>query len=129
MKKILTFKKRKDFLRVAKQYYIATHNVVVQAAHSLCSDENIYVGYTATKKIGNAVVRCKAKRRLRAIVREILFENATQNVDYIFIARNSTAFCDYNELKKDTIFAIKKLNKNFTNTNQPTPNEHNEKNI
>lgn len=129
MKKILTFKKRKDFLRVAKQYYIATHNVVVQAAHSLSDDENIYVGYTATKKIGNAVVRCKAKRRLRAIVREILFENAAKNIDYIFIARNSTAFCNYSELKKDTIFALKKLNKNFTNTNQTPKNDQNEKPI
>ena len=80
MKKILTFKKRKDFLRVAKQHYVATHNVVVQAAHSLCTDENLYVGYTATKKIGNAVVRSKAKRRLRALVRELLWSHALNNV-------------------------------------------------
>jgi len=113
MKKIFTFKKRKDFLRVAQQHYVATHNVVVQAARSLYEGDDIYVGYTATKKVGNAVIRSKAKRRLRAIIREILFKYAINGVDYVFIARNSTATCDFSELKKDTIYAIKKLNKNF----------------
>ncbi len=114
MTKILTFKKRKDFLRVAKEYHVATRNMVLQAARSLFDDEDIRVGYTATKKIGNAVVRARSKRRLRAIVREILKDHAYTNIDYIFIARNSTAVCDYKELKKDTIYAIKRINKNFS---------------
>ena len=126
MKKILTFKKRKDFLRVAKQHYVATHNVVVQAAHSLCTDENLYVGYTATKKIGNAVVRSKAKRRLRALVRELLWSHALNNVDYVFIARNSTATCNFAELQKDMIYAIKKINKNFTEDKTTIPTNNNE---
>ena len=126
MKKILTFKKRKDFLRVAKQYYIATHNVVVQAAHSLYADENLYVGYTATKKIGNAVVRSRAKRRLRALVRELLRSYALDNIDYVFIARNSTATCNFAELQKDMIYAIKKINKNFIEDKNTTSISDNE---
>ena len=113
MAKILTFKKRKDFLRVASGFHIATHNMVLQAAHSLSVDSSIWVGYTATKKVGNAVCRNKSKRRLRAIVREILQDYALSGVDYIFIARNSTACCSFEELKQDTIYAIKKINKNF----------------
>ncbi len=113
MVKILTFKKRKDFLRVAQNFYIATHNMVLQAAPSLYEQEDILVGYTATKKIGNAVIRNKSKRRLRAICREVLSEYARPHTDYVFIARASTAQCDYQELRKDTIYAIKKINKNF----------------
>ena len=113
MVKILTFKKRKDFLRVASGHYIATHNVVVQAARSLFEDDYIRVGYTATKKIGNAVFRNKSKRRLRAVAREVLDQYALASIDYIFIARNSTAVCKYSELKQDAVYALKKLNKNF----------------
>jgi ribonuclease P protein component len=113
MAKILIFKKRKDFLRVAAQFYVATHNMVLQAAHSLSETDDIWVGYTSTKKIGNAVCRNKSRRRLRAVVREVLKDYAYPHVDYVFIARQSTATCDFAELKKDTIYAIKKINKNF----------------
>ena len=117
MTKILTLKKRKDFLRVAQGFHVATHNMVLQATHSLFNDDNIRVGYTATKKIGNAVIRSKSKRRLRAIVREVLKDYAIFDVDYIFIARLSTASCNFKELKRDTIYALKTINKNFTQIN------------
>lgn len=113
MTKILTLKKRKDFLRVASGFHIATHNVVLQAAHSLFNDNQVHVGYTATKKIGNAVLRSKAKRRLRAVVREILLSNHIPFVDYVLIARSSTPSCDYKELTRDTLYALKKIHKNF----------------
>ncbi|MBR5598639.1 MAG: ribonuclease P protein component [Alphaproteobacteria bacterium] len=123
MTKILTFKKRKDFLRVAQGQYVATHNMVLQATRSLFDDDNIRVGYTATKKIGNAVIRSKSKRRLRAIVREVLEKNALKHIDYIFIARKDTANCDFLELKRDVIYALKRINKFFLNEdkNNDTP--------
>lgn len=113
MTKILTFKKRKDFLRVAKGAYIATHNMVLQAAPSLSETNDIMVGYTATKKIGNAVIRNKSKRRLRAVVAAVLQKYALPRTDYVFIARNTTADCNFQELLRDTVYAIKKINKNF----------------
>ncbi len=124
MVKIFTFKKRKDFLRVAQNFYIVTYNMVLQAAPSLSDTDDIWVGYTATKKIGNAVIRNKSKRRLRAISREILKSYALNHVDYVFVARNSTAFCNFQELRRDTIYAIKKINKNFI-----TPQEDGNLNI
>ena len=113
MVKIHTFKKRKDFLRVAANFYIATHNVVLQAARSLSDTDDFWVGYTATKKIGNAVCRNKSKRRLRAVVHEVLAQYALAHTDYVFVARNTTATCDFDELKRDTIYALKKINNNF----------------
>ena len=117
MAKIFTFKKRKDFLRVAAQFYVATHNMVLQAAHSLSETDDIFVGYTSTKRVGNAVRRNRSRRRLRAVVREVLKDYAYPHVDYVLIARSTTADCDFSELKKDTIYAIKKINKNFSTTN------------
>ena len=129
MIKILTFKKRKDFVRVAKGYHVATRNMVLQAAPSLSVSNNISVGFTATKKIGNAVIRNKSKRRLRAIARETLKNFALDGVDYIFIARLSTATCDYKELLKDTSYALKRINKNFIvkNAEGITPDENPQK--
>lgn len=113
MVKIHTFKKRKDFLRVAASFYVATHNVVLQAAHSLSETDDFWVGYTATKKIGNAVCRNKSKRRLRAVVHDVLVQYALPHTDYVFVARNTTAICDFVELKHDIIYALKKINKHF----------------
>ena len=113
MPKILTLKKRKDFLRVAAGFYVVTRNLVLQATRSLCETDNIWVGFTATKKIGNAVCRNKSKRRLRAIARETLDSYALPHVDYVFVARNSTFCCNYADLRQDAIYAIKKINKNF----------------
>lgn len=124
MTKILTFKKRKDFLRVAQNCFVATHNMVLQAAPSLFISDDIWVGYTATKRIGNAVVRNKSKRRLRAIVREELKKFALPHIDYIFIARDSTAHCNFSELRKDTIYAIKKINKNFISAEKAMENNN-----
>ena len=121
MTKILTFKKRKDFLRVAKGAYVAAHNIVLQATPSLSETDNIMVGYTATKRIGNAVIRNKSKRRLRAIVSSVLIKYALPHIDYVFIARNTTADCDFQELLRDTIYAIKKINKNFLPTSEVMP--------
>lgn len=89
--------------------------MVLQATRSLYNGDVIFVGYTATKKIGNAVIRTKSKRRLRAIVREILKDNALSNVDYVFIARKSTADCCFSELKRDVLYALKRINKEILN--------------
>lgn len=118
MVKIFTFKKRKDFLRVAKHSFVATHNMVLQAAPSVSDIDDIMVGYTATKKVGNAVCRNKSKRRLRAVVREVLAKYAAPHVDYVFVARLSTATCDYKELKSDTVYALKKINKSFVSLSE-----------
>ena len=63
--------------------------------------------------IGNAVIRNKSRRRLRAIVREVLTKYASPQTDYVFIARSTTATCCFKELRRDVIYALKRINKNF----------------
>jgi ribonuclease P protein component len=45
------------------------------------------VGFTASKKVGNAVMRNRAKRRLRALAREVLAQEARPGWDYVLVAR------------------------------------------
>ncbi|MCE2517341.1 MAG: ribonuclease P protein component [Alphaproteobacteria bacterium] len=58
-------------------------------------------GITASKKVGNAVTRNRAKRRLRAIVRGYLNDRARGFTDYVLIARHNTATIDWRHLVKD----------------------------
>jgi ribonuclease P protein component len=67
-------------------------------------------GFTASKKVGSAVVRNRCKRRMRALAREILSEIGLPGVDYVFIAKKSTALISWNELKNDAISAVRFLN-------------------
>ena len=124
MSKFLTLKKRKDFLKAAKDITMVTKNVMLQAACRL-SDENVNnarIGFTATKKLGKANVRNRVKRRLRAIIQELYTDVTLDNVDYVLVGRFNTYSCSYPDLKKDIIWAFKKTNKMIQDRN-------NEKNI
>ena len=67
------------------------------------------VGFTASKKVGGAVVRNRARRRLRALAREVLVREAAPGYDYVLIARAETATRDYTQLRGDMRFALKRL--------------------
>ncbi len=65
-------------------------------------------GLTATRKIGNAVIRNRARRRLRALAVELLLQAAPDR-DYVLIARNITATREFAALRLDLQTALKKL--------------------
>ncbi|MBO4285642.1 MAG: ribonuclease P protein component [Alphaproteobacteria bacterium] len=111
MKKILHLKKRRDFLRVAEGIRMVVSTVILQAAPSLIKEKVPFkVGFTTTKKLGKAHVRNRARRRLRAVVREVFEQLALDNVEYVLIGRYNTATCPYKDLKSDVKWALKKAN-------------------
>lgn len=81
---------RPDFLSCARGYRAARDAVVVQAARSARAGSGARAGFTATKKIGGAVQRNRAKRRLREAARMALPELGRAGCDYVFIARAAT---------------------------------------
>ena len=88
---------RRDFLQARNQGQKAlARGLVVQAIRR---DSDIWrVGLTASKKIGNAVCRNRARRRMRALARQHLATMARPGIDYVLIARHDTISCDWQEL-------------------------------
>lgn len=71
-------------------------------------DAALRVGYTVTKKIGNAVVRNRMKRRLRALAREALPGGGISGADHVLIGRNGGVERDYADLRKELAKALSK---------------------
>ncbi len=67
------------------------------------------VGYTASRKVGNAVVRNRAKRRLRAAAARILAERGRPGTDYVLIARATTAERPFAALVDDLETALGRI--------------------
>ncbi|HCP01669.1 MAG: ribonuclease P protein component [Alphaproteobacteria bacterium] len=103
--------KRRDFLRIAAaKRRCAQPGLVLQTApvpkDTSIAPGTIRVGLTATRKIGGAVIRNRARRRLRAAVRDIMTDRAKNGLDYVLIARAGTAERDYRALQKDLVAAL-----------------------
>ena len=66
------------------------------------------VGFTVTKKIGNAVIRNRMKRRFRALAREILPSEGHAGSDHIMIGRSSGIEREFALLRQDFAKALEK---------------------
>lgn len=109
MPPILT--KRADFLAAAKAGRRGTPGFLLQARNRR-DDDPARVGFTCSKKIGNAVTRNRAKRRLREIARLHLPELAQAGWDYVLIGRPGvTVSRDFADLSADLCNALRILHK------------------
>jgi len=99
---------RRDFLKARNQGEKAfARGLVIQA---IKRDSDIWrVGLTASKKIGNAVCRNRARRRMRALTRLHLATVARPGVDYVLIARHDTISCDWQDLVTGLTKAVRYL--------------------
>jgi ribonuclease P protein component len=87
--------------------------MMVQARDRRDGDPSIRVGFTCSKKVGNAVARNRAKRRLREVARMVLPAQGKPGWDYVLIGRKDvTAERDFEDLKGDLKFALKRLHSN-----------------
>ena len=99
---------RRDFLQARNQGQKAlARGLVIQATNR--DSDNWRVGLTASKKIGNAVSRNRARRRMRALARQHLAPLARSGVDYVLIARHDTVSCDWQDLVTGLTKAIRFL--------------------
>jgi ribonuclease P protein component len=88
--------------------------VVVQALERGDDQPLIRAGFTATRKIGGAVVRNRAKRRLREAARQLLPLHGRPGRDYVFIARGGTVNRPWSRLLDDMKSALISLAANQT---------------
>lgn len=82
-----TMKKRADFLAAARARKQPMPAFLLQARDRRDDSAAIRIGFTASKKVGNAVARNRAKRRLRALARAILPRHGRPGWDYVLVAR------------------------------------------
>ena len=103
-------KTRKDFLAAARARRQGTSSMMVQARNRSDDTDAIRVGFTCSKKVGNAVARNRAKRRLREAARAVLPTLGRPGWDYVLIGRATvTAGREFEALKGDLKYALGKL--------------------
>lgn len=85
--------------------------MIVQVAKTTDTDGSaLRVGYTASKRVGNAVKRSRAKRRLREVVRRTLRDKGQRGHDYVVIARTAMLSASFDQLIRDFSWCLRRLN-------------------
>ena len=121
--------RRHQFLRIARGgKKCAMPGLVLQAQEQPPLDpgaaaDNIRVGFTVSRKVGNSVVRNRARRRLRAAADLVLKEHAADGHDYVIIGRAATLGRNFVALVGDLESALHKLGKWQDPTNDGRPAE------
>ena len=101
--------KRSEFLACAQAPSTAKGAVVVQALARDDAQPLVRAGFTATKRIGGAVERNRAKRRMREVARLLLPQFGRPGVDYVFIARGGVTSRAWDRLLDDVKSALLRL--------------------
>ncbi|OYU38658.1 MAG: ribonuclease P protein component [Pseudorhodobacter sp. PARRP1] len=102
-----TMKNRPDYLRTAQGRRQGTGSFLLQGRARGDDQPLVRIGFTASKKIGNAVARNRAKRRMRALAHQILPTLARPGWDYVLVAKpEATISRDYKDMLEDLASAL-----------------------
>jgi len=129
MARVEGLKTRAQFLSVAaaKQKWV-TPGLILQAkppghrqANETGSAETVGLGFTVSRKVGNAVARNRAKRRLRAAARQVMPSVAKTGYDYVVIGRTSTLTRPFDALVDDLRQAVLRLSNSKRSRRESDP--------
>lgn len=107
---LTVLKQRADFLACARGARAQMPGFLLQGRTRDGDMPGIRVGFTASKKVGNAVARNRAKRRLRALAREVIAAEGRAGWDYVLVARaGETADRPFEQMRLDLSNALARL--------------------
>lgn len=112
--RLAILRRRADFLKAAQARRQGTAGFLLQARRRAPDEagDAIRVGFTASRKVGNAVARNRARRRLRAAAREVLPRRGRPGWDYVLVARpEGTAARPWRELVADLRWALDRVHR------------------
>ena len=97
---LITIKKRSTFVHVRDNgKFIRSNSFNIQILEDLRLEKIIAVGYTATKRLGNAVIRNKSKRIMRELARKVILIYGKINFYYVIIAKSNLLKKPFKELE------------------------------
>lgn len=100
-------KENRDFRRVFRRgKSFATGRLVLYYCDN--RQKSCRVGFSISKKVGNAVVRNRVKRLLRALFQSVLPELSDKRIDIVVVCRKDAAYADYYELQADVLKLLQK---------------------
>lgn len=125
--KPVRLKKRRQFLR-------ATHNGRKFVASTMVLQvvkqdefEGVRLGFTVTKKMGNAVIRNRIRRRLRAVAQAVFSSQALTGYDYVLVSRKTAFDAPFDVLNKDLLYLMRLFKKSLMEKNKLEQDGLNEK--
>jgi len=96
--------RRADFLAANRGLRVARAGFVLLTRRN--EGQGLRLGITVTKKIGNAVVRNRMKRRFRALARELLAVHGLPDTDHVLIGREGGVERDFALLRDELVAAL-----------------------
>ncbi len=109
---VTVIRARTDFIALRNGRRWSTSTLILQSLTRADLDSNCRVGYTVTKKVGNAIVRNRIKRRLREAVRQSFPGHALLGHDYALIAKQRALNADFSKIVQDLKTALDRVHSN-----------------
>src|ERR1039458_9623137 len=107
-------RQRADFLAVANGARVSSAAFVVQTRRR-DDDGPVRVGFTVTKKNGNAPQRNRIRRRLRELVKRLDVITMRPHSDYVLVGRRAALACDFTAMLDDLRSALHRLDRQSGN--------------